>query len=111
MIESLTCGTHGIDDELVDFALLLRLHPLVGIVGAVRTVAARDYARDLAGNIGHIKCVDLFGAALTLEKPRPRWFNTAAKRRYHAQSGDDDTSHGRLRANLFAHAVKLTQTA
>ena len=38
-----------IDDELVDLALLLRLHPLVGIVGAVGAVAVRDHAGDLAG--------------------------------------------------------------
>ena len=39
IFERLTCRAHRKDDELVDLALLLRLHPLVGIVGAVGPVA------------------------------------------------------------------------
>ena len=38
---------HRKDDEVVDLALLLRLHPLVGIEAAVAAVAARNLAGDL----------------------------------------------------------------
>ena len=44
-------GRHGIDDEGIDLALLLGLHPLVGVEGAVGAVAARDLAGDLAGEV------------------------------------------------------------
>ena len=49
IVERLARGAHGEDDEIVDLALLLRLHPLIGIEGAVRAVAARHLAGDLAG--------------------------------------------------------------
>ena len=42
----------------IDLALLLRLHPLVGIEGAVGAVAARDLAGDLAGEIRDLEIVD-----------------------------------------------------
>ena len=35
IVERLRRRAHRIDDEVVDLALLLRLHPLIGIVGAV----------------------------------------------------------------------------
>src|SRR5437899_3446470 len=54
MIERLLGRTHGIDDELVDLALLLRLHPLIGIVGAVGSVAARDLPGDARRQIGDV---------------------------------------------------------
>ena len=49
--ERLVGGGHREDDEVVDLALLLRLHREVGIEGAVGAVAARDHAGDLAGQI------------------------------------------------------------
>ena len=44
-------GRHRVDDERIDLALVLGLHPLVGVEGAVGAVAARDLAGDLAGEI------------------------------------------------------------
>ena len=49
VLERLRGSAHGVDDEVVDLALLLRLHPIVRIEGAVAAVAARHLAGDLAG--------------------------------------------------------------
>jgi hypothetical protein len=111
IVERLLGRAHRVDDELVDLALLLRLHPLIGIVGAVGAVAARDAARNLAGNIRYVETVDLLRAALALDETRPRRLDAASERREHTHSGDDDTSHGRLRAELHAKAVKFAQSA
>ena len=46
---------HGVDDEVVDLALLLRLHPIVGIELAVGRGAARNEAGDLAGEVGSLE--------------------------------------------------------
>src|SRR5947209_460529 len=46
MLDRLARGAHRVDDEVVDPALLLRLHPLIGIIRAVRTVTARNLASD-----------------------------------------------------------------
>src|SRR5712691_7418423 len=40
VIERLTRGTHCVEDEIVDLALLLGFHPLVGVEAAVATVTA-----------------------------------------------------------------------
>jgi len=40
IIERLSRGAHCKDDELIELALILRLHPLVGIVSALGAVAA-----------------------------------------------------------------------
>ena len=102
VVERLARRAHGKDDEVVDLALLLRLHPLIGIVGAVAAVAARDHAGDLAGNVGDIEGVDLLGAALAFEQALPRRLDAASERRQHSHPGDDDTSHDRLRAQQYA---------
>ncbi len=49
--ERLVGRGHRIDDEGVDLALFLRLHPVVGVEGAVGPVAARQLAGDLAGQV------------------------------------------------------------
>ena len=41
VVQGLAGGRHRVDDERVDLALLLRLHPGVGIEGAVAAVAER----------------------------------------------------------------------
>ena len=81
VVERLACRAHGVDDELVDLALLLRLHPLIGIEGAIAAVAARDAAGDLTGDIGDVEPVDSFGAALTLEQALPCRLHAASERR------------------------------
>src|ERR1700690_619163 len=102
VVERLARRAHAENDEIVDLALLLRLHPLIGIVGAVGAVAARHHAGDLAGYVGDVEAFDLFHAALALEQALPCRFHAASERREHPHPGDDDTSHGRLRAKLNA---------
>src|SRR5262249_57714884 len=54
IVERLARGAHGEDDEIVDLALFLRLHPLVGIETAVRAIAARNLTGDLRRQIGNV---------------------------------------------------------
>ena len=82
IVERLRGRAHREDDEVVDLALLLRLHPLVGIEGAVGAVAARDLAGDLGRQIGDVEGVDPPRAALALDQPRAR----SARRRRRAAS-------------------------
>src|SRR5262249_49881945 len=48
---------HGEHDEAVDLALLLRLHPLVGIERSVGTVTARNRTGDLGRQVGYVECL------------------------------------------------------
>ncbi len=93
VIERLLRGAHGEDDEIVDLALLFRLHPLVGIEAVVRAVAARHLAGDLAGQIGHVEGLDSPRAALAGDQPLPRRLYAASQRRHHAEPRDDDAPH------------------
>src|SRR5471030_2887191 len=77
VVERLARRAHGIDDELINLALLLGLHPLVGIEGGVAAVAARHAASDLAGDVGDVEAVDLGSATLALEDARPRRLDAA----------------------------------
>src|SRR5262249_32028131 len=71
VIQRLARRGHGKNDEVIDFALVLRLHPLVGIEGAVAAVAARHLAGDLAGEIGDIEGRNLPRATLAVEDALP----------------------------------------
>src|SRR4029077_7973108 len=93
VVERLVRRGHREDDEVVDLALVLWLHPLVGIEGAVAAVAARNHTGDLAGEVGDLESIDLPRAALTVEDTLPRCVNAAAERRNHAQPRDDNPSH------------------
>src|SRR5882672_10922755 len=93
IIERLTRRAHGEDDEIVDLALVLRLHPLVGIEGAGGAVAARDHAGDSAGQIGDVEGVDLPGAALAVEDAFPGRLDATAEWRNHAEARDDNPPH------------------
>src|SRR4029077_5834233 len=96
VIERLARGTQGEDDEVVDLALLLRLHPMVGIEAAVRAVAARNLASDLRRQIGYVEGLDAPRAAVAVDEPLPSRLDAAGKRRHHAEPCDDDASHLRL---------------
>src|SRR6516225_5886004 len=93
ILQCLLRGAHGEDDEIVDLALLLRLHPLVGVEGAVRTVAARNLTGNFGGQVGHVERFDASRAALAVDKPAPSRLHSASKWRHHAEARDDDTSH------------------
>ena len=81
-----------IDDELVDLALFLRLHPIVGIELAFGQGAARNEATDLAGKIAYIEFFDTPGAAFALQQPRPTGFHPAPQGRHEAQTSDNNTA-------------------
>ena len=82
VVERLRGGAHREDDEIVDLALLLRLHPLVGIEGAVRAVAARNLAGDLGRQIGDVERLDAPCAAVARRSAAA----TSARRRKRAAS-------------------------
>src|SRR5689334_16276917 len=109
IVEGLARRAHSEDDELVDLALFLRLHPLIGIVCGIQAIAAREHTSDLASDVGDIETLDFLGAAFAFQQTRPGWLHAAAERRKHSHSRDDDTSHYRLRAKLFAplHCAQL----
>ena len=102
ILDRLVGRRHRIDDERIDLAALLRLHPFVGIELAFGLAAERKLAGDLRGEVVDLEIGD---AARRRFRParmlRPSRFDAAAKRRHHAQSGDDDASHweasGRVR--------------
>ena len=54
----------GIDDEIIDLALLLRLHPVVRIELALGLGATRNEIGDLAGDVGNFKFLDAPGTVL-----------------------------------------------
>ena len=59
---------HRVKNEIVDFALLFRLHPMIGVEARVITAAAsRDRHGNLAGKIGNIEPFNRTGAALARE--------------------------------------------
>src|SRR5262245_26689339 len=93
VIERLAGGTQRKDDEIVDLALLLRLHPMVGIEAAVRAIAARNLASDLRRQIGHVESLDSPRAAVAVDEPPPGRLDAASERRHHAEPRDDDASH------------------
>src|SRR5664279_3907054 len=93
IVERLARRTHRENDEIVDLALVLRFHPLVGIEGTVAAVAARDHAGDPAGQIGDVEGIDLPGAALAVEDALPCRFDATAKWRHHAEARDDNPPH------------------
>src|SRR5207248_4775053 len=93
VVERLACRAHRENDEIVDLALILRLHPVIGIERAVAAVAPRNQAGDPAGQIGDVKCLDLLGAALAIEDALPGRLDAASEWRHHAEARDDNPPH------------------
>src|SRR6185437_2514692 len=81
------------DDEVVDLALVLWLHPLVGIEAGVGTVAARHHAGDLARQIGDVEGLDLPRAARAAQDSLPGRLDAASERRHHTEACDDNPPH------------------
>ena len=110
IVERLRRRTHGEDDEVVDLALFLRLHPVIGVEGAAGAVTTWDLAGDLAGDVGNFEFFDAPDAALSGKNPLPCRLDAAGKRGHHTETCDDDTSHHRhsreaARAGLSAAAL------
>src|SRR4051794_29358795 len=93
IIERLLRCAHRKEDEIVDLALVLGLHPAVGIEAAVAAVAARHHAGDAAGQVRHFEGIDFFRAAFALEDAFPGRLDATAKGRHHAESRDDNPPH------------------
>ena len=93
IVERLLRRRHGEKNEVVDLALLFRLHPLIGVESAVGAVAARNLAGDLAGKIGDFELLDARDPAFAGEQPLPCRLDPASERRHHAKTCDDDASH------------------
>ena len=89
----LRCRRDSIKDEVIDFALLFRLHPLVGVEASIAAAAARHRHRDLAGEIGDVEPFDAAGAALTRQQTAPARLDSATKRRDHAETRDNYPAH------------------
>ena len=96
IVQRLARGTHGKDDEIIDLALLLRLHPLIRVECAVGAVAAWNLASDLSRQVGDIEWFDTPGPAFAVYEPAPRRLHPAGQRRHHAEACDDDASDLRL---------------
>src|SRR5256886_14106291 len=79
IIERLARGAHGENNEIVDLALLLWFHPLVGIEAAIRAVATRNLTSDLRRQIGDVESFDAPGPALTLDEALPPRLVAASK--------------------------------
>ena len=100
VVQGLVGRGHRIDDEVVDLAGFLRLHPVVGIELAFGGRAARDLAGDLASEVINRKVGHPYRAALALEQIPPSGFHSATKRRDHPQTSDDNPSHMTIRPQL-----------
>src|SRR4051794_33614364 len=94
--ERLLGGCNRKDDEVIDLALFLRLHPLVGVEAIARTVAARNLAGDLGRQIGDVERLDAPCPAVAIDQASPGRLDAASERRHHAKPCDDDASHLRL---------------
>ncbi len=84
---------HRVDDEVVDLALLLRLHPIVGIELAVLLGAARNEAGHLTGQIADLELLDAARAVGAGKQRLPRRLDAAADGRDDAKSCNDDATH------------------
>src|SRR4051812_17267582 len=93
IIQRLRGSTHCIDDELVDFALLLGLHPLIRIVRSARPVSARNLSCNARGQIGYFELLHATDTAAAIQQTLPCSFNAARERRHHSEPCDDDASH------------------
>src|SRR5260221_6316948 len=102
VIERLARRAHREDDEVVDLALILRLHPLIGVECAVGAVAPRNHASDPTGQIGYIERTDLFGTALAVEDALPGRLDATAEWRHHAEARDDNPPHIQHSSREFA---------
>ena len=96
-------GAHAVDDEVVDAALFLRLHPIVGIEG-VEGAAARHLRGDFAREVGNVEVLDPGHPRLAGEKPAPGRLDPACYRGNHPKTGNDD-------APQLSHACTLAVPA
>jgi hypothetical protein len=92
ILDGLGGSGHGIDDEIVDLALLLGFHPFVWIVLAIGIVPTGQPMSNLAGDIVDLEFVDTLGSTLACKNIGPRGLHSATKGRDKPHSGDDDSA-------------------
>jgi hypothetical protein len=105
-------GCHAKADEGVAAALLLRVHVVVNVEGAVGAVAFLDLAADAAGHVGHVIAGDLACTGLAGENVGPAVLDVCANRRDHSQTGDNNPAHVFLHGHFTTNAAAaLLRTA
>lgn len=85
-------GSHSVGDEIIDLALLLGLHPVIGIKLALAR-SARNEVGDMAGDVGDFELLNAPRAVLAGKQRPPGWLNAAAHRSNQSKSGDHDAAH------------------
>src|SRR5690554_222838 len=107
ILNSLGCRRHRIDDEWVNLALFLDVHPLIWIVLAIGVVAEGQAMSDLTGDIVHLELVNAPGTTFAGQNIGPSGFNSATEGRYKPHPGDDNATqfHGEL--SLLAASQQL----
>src|SRR5260370_33758430 len=99
IVERLRGCSHGKENEIIDFELLLRLHPIVSIKGSGRAVTARDLTGNLAGDVGYVEFFYAINAALPGEQSLPSLLDPTGERRHQSEPRDNHASHrGRSRS-------------
>ena len=93
VIQRLLRGSHCIDDEIINFALLFRLHEVIRIESAAAAVSTFDLAGDLAGEIIDLEVFDPRRAIAASYEARPCQLSAHCERRHHANTGYDNASH------------------
>ena len=76
--------------------MIFRRYPIVGIEAPLGGFAARHLRCDFCRQVGNIERLDRPDAGSSGDKPLPGDIDTAAERRYQAQTGDDDAFHAAL---------------
>jgi hypothetical protein len=110
VVERLRRRAHSVDDKVVDLALLLGLHPLIGIEAAVRAVAARHLTGDLAGKVGDVEALDAACRTFGIDQALPGRFDATRQRRHHSEPRDNHTPHRPvLDALALLHHLALFQ--
>jgi hypothetical protein len=92
ILDRLVGGGHAVEDELVDLALLLGLHPVVGIEGAVGAVAALHLA-GIGRGARRVEPRDRPRAGLPGQKPRPGFLDTRRQRGHKPQPRHNHSPH------------------
>ena len=94
VFQGLIGGGNRIDYKVIDLALILVLHPIVGIEVAVGQAALGDEVRDLAGDIRDFKFADPACATFAFKQPRPRRLDATTERRDQPETRNNDpTQH------------------
>ena len=85
ILHRLLGGSHAVDDEVIDLALFLGLHPVVRIERSVRPIAPGHLAGIGCRQVAGVEALDRSGARLAGQQALPRGFNARCQGRDHSQ--------------------------